>query len=397
MNDLQIKRGMNIMAADGKRTDGVLRDARNVLVDDAGEVVSRQTYGTLLDGRQFIALRTNNDRLYAATTSELWMFDDATPLKLADIEAVARAWFVRAPDGVILATDSGYWMIAPDNTVRRIDLPKRPPPVLRPIDGKLLPGVYKIAVAVVDSTGVEGPMSLVCNIALPQGGGISVTSYGNVRVYLSHANGSELWHVADCAGVVDLRTADYGHAAIAAFEDSLPPTEFAVCFEGRLWALAGNTLYFSQPYRYGVMDAVNGFIQIPGRGNGLAALDTGLFVGTTTGTYLLTSSDMATAELRHVHPLPVVRRSMTTFEGAMLRGAIDNPPQKLVACWFTSKGHVVGLPDGSTHMLSPDQVMLAPDAGVSSELSFEGENYVVTFLSTPAPYADQCVFTKPRS
>ena len=203
MNDLQIKRGMNIMAADGKRTDGVLRDARNVLVDDAGEVVSRPTYGTLLDGRQFIALRTNNDRLYAATTSELWVFDDATPLKLADIEAVARAWFVRAPDGLILATDSGYWMIAPDNTVRRIDLPRRPPPVLRPIDGNLLPGVYKIAVAVVDSTGVEGPMSLVCNIALPQGGGISVTSYGNVRVYMSHANGSELWHVADCAGVVD--------------------------------------------------------------------------------------------------------------------------------------------------------------------------------------------------
>ena len=66
---------------------------------------------------------------------------------------------MRCSDRVILATDSGYWMIAPDNTVA--DRPTGAPAVLHPRSTVSCCGVYKIAVAVVDNAPASRLIGLV--------------------------------------------------------------------------------------------------------------------------------------------------------------------------------------------------------------------------------------------
>lgn len=387
------KAGMDLLTGDGAKADAALRDARNVVVDAAGEVVSRPT-PELLDARVYLALHVAGDELHAVTGSEWFVFNGAAVTKVADISAT-RAAFAAAPEGVVLYTDTGYWLYAA-GAVRRVDTPKLPAPLLQEIDGVLLPGAYKVAVAAIDPSGVEGPLSWASRIDLPNGGGIAVASAAvPLRVYLSHPDGGDLWRVAEATGTVALRTADYGLQASALAEEVLPFAEYAAVYQGRLWALSGGALFFSQAYRYGVMSAYNGFMVLPGTSSGLAALDGPLFIGTSAGAFVLTSSDTERAELVHAHAAPVVPGSMVTLPGEALRGVLDEPPQKPVACWFTGAGHVVGLPDGTVVPLSPGRLALLPAAGRSATFSLDGETYVATFLASPAAYERQCVFSKP--
>lgn len=387
------KAGMDLLTGDGAKADAALRDARNVVVDAAGEVVSRPT-PELLDAGVYLALYAAGDELHAVTGSEWFVFNGAAVTKVADTSAT-RAAFAVAPEGVVLYTDTGYWLYAA-GAVRRVDIPKLPAPLLQEIDGVLLPGAYKVAVAAIDPSGVDGPISWSSRIDLPRGGGIRViTAATPVRVYLSHANGAELWYATGGSGVVDVRVADYGRQAAEQEEDTLPFAEYAAVYQGRLWALSGGALFFSQAYRYGVMSAYSGFMVLPGTSSGLAALDGPLFIGTSAGAFVLTSSDTERAELVHAHAAPVVPGSMVTLPGEALRGVLDEPPQKPVACWFTGAGHVVGLPDGTVVPLSPGRLALLPATGRSATFSLDGETYVATFLSSPAAYERKCVFSKP--
>lgn len=388
------KAGMDLLTGDGAKADGALRDACNVVVGTAGEVQTRPSLASLMLGG-FLALHVDGDTLYTAT-GEAWfrVEADLTLTRLADIEGT-RAAFAAVPGGVLLYTDAGYWLLT-DGTVRRADQPKLAPPALYALDGGLLPGAYKVAVAAVAPDGSEGPLSWASRIDLPNGGGIAVASAAvPLRVYLSHPDGGDLWRVAEATGTVALRTADYGLQASALAEEVLPYGEYAAVYQGRLWALLGTTLFFSQPYRYGVMDAYAGFLLLPGAGAGMVPLDGPLYVGTSAGMFLLTSSDTERAELIHAHAAPVVPGSMVTLPGEALRGVLDEPPQKNVACWFTGEGHVVGLPDGTIVPLSPGKLALLPATGRSATFSLDGDTYVATFLDAPAAYAAQCVFSKP--
>jgi len=386
--------GMNLLAGDGAKADGALRDASNVVVRTTGEVETRPSMSPLMLG-DFLALHVEGDTLYTAT-AEAWfrVETDLSLTRLADIEGT-RAAFAAVPGGVLLYTDAGYWLLT-DGTVRRVDRPKLAPPALSAIDGGLLPGAYKVAVAAVAPDGSEGPLSWASRIDLPNGGGIAVASAAvPLRVYLSHPDGGDLWRVAEATGTVALRTADYGQQAAALAEEAMPCGDYATVYQGRLWALLGTTLFFSQPYRYGVMDAYAGFLLLPGAGAGMVPLDGPLYVGTSAGMFLLTSADTDKAELLHVHPAPVVPGSMLRVQGELLRGAVKEPPQKNVACWFTGEGHLAGLPDGTVVPLSPGKLALLPGAGDSATVALAGENYVATFLDAPAAYAAQCVFSKP--
>jgi hypothetical protein len=205
----------------------------------------------------------------------------------------------------------------------------------------------------------------------------------------------ELDVVGTARASVALRTADYGQQAAALAEEVMPCGDYATVYQGRLWALLGTTLFFSQPYRYGVMDAYAGFLLLPGAGAGMVPLDGPLYVGTSAGMFLLTSADTDKAELLHVHPAPVVPGSMLRVQGELLRGVVKEPPQKYVAGWFSGEGHLAGLPDGTVVPLSPGKLALLPGAGGSATVALAGENYVATFLDAPAAYAAQCVFSKP--
>ena len=387
------KKGMDLLTDDGGDTEGTLRDAKNVLLDRAGTVWSRPT-PIILDAGSYLDIYADGDLLHAVDSANWYTLDGANPRQvLLPLPRITRAKFIPAPASVLLCTDGGYWRYDGSGVVR-LDVQKPPAPNLTPIPGSLPRGEYKVAIAARTPDGLLGPISWPNRVTAS---GIQVTlPTGLFDVFASRDNGLVMFQVGQgVSGTFNFLVQNYGMEALGTAEDVMPVGAYYTIYQGRLFVVAGSALFFSLPYRYGVIDAYAGFFPLPARGVGLVGLDGPLYIGTDSGAWVLNSADMNDAKLQKVHSSSVVPGSMLLMDGEGLRGVIETPPEQPVAIWFTPDGHVAGLPDGTTLPISPNRIQIGPSAGTSVSFPAFGDSFVVTFLAAPAPYTAKCVIDKP--
>ena len=392
---------MDLIAPDGTTGKGVLREARNVLISPLGTVRARPSFRSLSLTEYLTICVDKADNLHGITQTQWWVHrDEVTPPEVvAAISASARSTFATALTGeVVLVADDGIWQYA-DGRAERVTVEQASISAVREVSGGLTAGTYAVACSLVTDTGREGPLSYRAQIDVGAGGGVEVecaVPFGHsVRVYLSHPDGSELWRVGESASSpVAVLAAQYGAPALAEIEHSLPSGEYAALFGGRLFTGSGNTVFFSQLYRYGVMDAYAGYLPLPGAVTGMQAVDGALYIGTRSGAFLLSSTDMNTARLQQVSAEPVHPGSMALLDGQDMQGLMDNPPDGYVAAWFTGAGHMAGLTDGTVVTFSPQRLALGLEGSSSSTFFNDGGAYLATFCTAPAAYLPQCAVQK---
>lgn len=235
--------------------------------------------------------------------------------------------------------------------------------------GSLAPGAYKVGLVYVKDSGEESG-ALVADFHLATLGGIAVnnfplpqdTSIRRARFYLSPPNDEDVLYQAL---EITFNVADILFSVPAAgkmldtwFLTPPPPAHLLRTFNGRLYGADGSVLWYSQAFRYGLYKPSTDYIDMGARITLIeeAADGRGLFVGTTDGTFFL-AGDVLKMQLQSVSELSPIEGTGTAIDTKVF--GMKELPEFFAPVWFTSKGWVVGLNDGTVKNLNHDRLAVS--------------------------------------
>jgi hypothetical protein len=221
--------------------------------------------------------------------------------------------------------------------------------------GGLDGGKYGFATARSDAFG-EGPLSPITFVELPHGGGAVLLNWQpGLTLYRTLANGDILYRVKGADAFVG--AGEIGMQAISHGLDRIPAGEMVRHWRGHLLTARSNTLYFSEPFRYGVSSLAYGFMRFPTGIRFIEPVDGGIYVGQTNGVLFLSGSSQRELQVNRTDSaIPIARSSM-------LMKATDVYPMEgvsgEVAVWLSEKGYVLGLSSGQVLSMHSSRIRLS--------------------------------------
>ena len=236
--------------------------------------------------------------------------------------------------------------------------------------GALAPGAYKVGLVYVKDSGEESG-AIVADFTLTTAGGIAVnnfplpadTSIRRARFYLSPPNDEDVLYQAleITFNVADIlfNTPASGKLLDTWFLTPPPPAHLLQSFNGRLYGADGDVLWYSQAFRYGLYKPSTDYIDMGARITLIeeAADKKGLFVGTTKGAFFLAGDEALKMQLQTVSELAPVEGTGTAIDTKVF--GMKELPEFFAPAWFTSKGWVVGLNDGTIKNLNHDRLIVS--------------------------------------
>lgn len=362
MADLKLKalvNGLDTLSADEETALDSLRVAKNIDLSDKGKVSSAPSVKLLAPGN-YHSLYVDAGVMLAADGNVLKRINRSTGATnvVMTLPGYGRVAYCRLMDRVAFTSGERIWSVGVDDEALPVGLDTPSTPILsNTAIGGLDPGRYGVAIAAVSETNESSGLSPAAFIDVPEGHGISlampVASAETVwfDVYRTSHNGDKLyWSMRVPAG---LSTAVAGktHLGVAAdtqFLDRMPAGKILRHWNGRLLSACGNTLWFSEPLRYGLTSRRHNFVQFSHEITMLQGTDGGIFVGTGKGeVYFLAGSDPATMEVRRTGGRASIPLASAEIDLAELNPSLQNIGSGRGAIWLAENGFVVGLPSGT--------------------------------------------------
>ncbi|OFE44634.1 hypothetical protein [Acinetobacter towneri] len=175
------------------------------------------------------------------------------------------------------------------------------------------------------------------------------TSVTEVRVYVTHRNGSELLHYADYpinTNIITITNLEQiGMSARFKGLSPMPTGKYMKYWQGRLITADKNILRFSEPLAYHLHDERFGFVMMPQRITFILPVDGGIWVGQVTHVVFLTGTkpqDM-TFQAKTAHaPVPdsAIEIDANDIGGNISQGG------NCTALWLAENGYVLGTSSG---------------------------------------------------
>ncbi len=267
--------------------------------------------------------------------------------------------------------------------------------------GTLPAGTYLVGLAFVDTLGEESGCQEVLSITLPSSGGITVSwagtvpsGVGSIRIYASSTNGTR--EELDKFDEVPVSTSSIvidglfrGAALGTLFLEPVPVPDLVTLYNGRLYFAVDNKVFSTEPFRYGLYNEDNNEVGVfPEKVSVLEANVNGIFV-VADRTYSYVGSGPKDFELNDsVFDFPASFGSGTQVEGKLFDG-MGLQLSESAPYWFSSRGGVLGLPNGSVLALSRGRAEPKRFArGVSGMVEFEGAVGIVAGLQDETGPAD---------
>lgn len=343
------------------KTGDYLRTADNVDITDAGTIVRRR-------GVTLLASMTNAHSLHMKTVGTGFLVR-ASVLYAITLPAYTETLLkVLTSDATMSYSQIGTdWYFSNGTDSGRITagvayplgLPPMAAPALTVIGGALLAGWYQVGVAYVNTTtGEEGAISDIASNELTSTGGLRVTLPGalagatHVNVYLSESNGTmPMLHstVTTATATIDLTILATGRPTNGRNEDVLPAgTLFA--HNGRLCSFKGNTVCIGLPFRPGYYLPLSGYIPFTEDVTIAISNQSGVFIAADQTRYFPGDLDDVQSVIVDLLPYGAVPGTSFVF------------PDKKTVGWFSTKGFVVGAPDGSIDATMADNIDFTPPA-----------------------------------
>jgi hypothetical protein len=259
--------------------------------------------------------------------------------------------FERAPTGDIYWTD-GVTLGRISAGQDRMPAAPAPNPVpnvsARPGEGTMAAGQYLFAFTRLTQD-PESAATPVQRVVLPEAGGFFITGLqADTLTYASGPNGDVLTRVEPIGNALAVDSLGAGPRCETLLLQPLPAGQIVRHYNGRMLVARGNTLLFSEPYRYGLYNPAQSFIPLPGPITVMEPCVGGVFV-CADQTYWLAGDLMGT------QAVPVL-----PFGGVAGSGA--RSPDETQVCWVSPKGLVIGASDGTATAVQDDAVRFADAA-----------------------------------
>lgn len=389
MASLGIEQAVAAMAA--------LRAAQNVDIDSAGKLTRRRGYSRVHAGAECRGLFSHDELdfgLFAQGTS-LMRVRDGVVEAIDSVAATATPSYcvvngaVIWTDGARIRTVSGsgepgdFWCEQPAGV----------PQCAGYSAGGLDAGEYLVTITFTDLQGRESGAPAAVTVDVQQGGGIALSNIPQpsdpetaVNIYVSHANGEELYAATRLGwGVSSLIVgAGYrGRALETHFMQPLPAGKLIAYSHGRVFTvstdpLRGDVLWWSEPLRHGLRASANGIgfksvsMLLP-VGQGASAV---MFIGSNKRIYFVAGPNPDAWEKRLARGTGVVEGTAVTAPGSFFGIETTEP----VGYWLADDGvFCLGLPGGIVQPFSERQFVADnADIGASLIRQVNGIRQVIT-------------------
>jgi hypothetical protein len=356
--------GINNVASETAVSAGALRMAQNVDLDDAGKPRRMAGWVRELAGehRSVWGCESLPFGLVAKQNTLCTLDEDAT---VTDLRSGIALNDLACCD----VLGDAYWTdgreigrVMSDRTLRSVgcEQPQGLPQVAAHSSGGLAAGRYMVAITYQDDAGEESGADLAVDIELQDGQGIMLSSIpqpvsavtSTINLFVSNAGGEDLfWRASVPAGIDEylIGSQRAGRRLETQFCSPMPAGQCIAYSNGRLYVGAGDTVWYSQPQRYGITRRADNYARFGGRicgvaGVGEAANGSGLYVGAGGRTYWLAGPDPRAWQRVVAYPHDIVEGTMILVRGSMLG---PDYPTTMVAHWLASNGvFCIGLPNG---------------------------------------------------
>ncbi len=348
--------GMNNRQPDYAMPDGSLRNAVNVDIDVIGQISRRSGYERILEG---VGLRggcsceagtyfVQGSRLYSLTDEndaveicDGIFGDEITYEMFNDAVYFSDSLVTKRVEGVV-AYEWG------------LEVPSAPS--VGATSGSLGVGTYVAAVTVVDSEGRESGASDTTSLELSSAGGITVSGLPTnsiTRVYLSTANGSVMYLIAELAAGVtsfSVSTAGYddGKEIDTQFMGKPPAGRIIRHYAGRMFIADGPTIWYTEPFSPDLVHRGRGFFQFTAPVVVMEIGEGGMWV-VTDKTEFYAGTD------------PENYRASTKLRYGAVYGTSQKLPGSSDFIWYSTKGVVMAASNGEIVNLQEKNV--ATDSG----------------------------------
>lgn len=251
-------------------------------------------------------------------------------------------------------------------------LPVPPAPILGQTAGTYGAGTYLGAVTFVDGDSVESGALSLASVTVPADSGIVFYNLPAaldprvvwVRLYLSVANGAELYHIADVLPGTSSYTISaglYDDANLLEMLGIIPPPAGGIIssYSARAYVAFDNIVAYSEPFEFEHFRATN-TLQFPGTVKIVAPVSTGIFFATDTRTYFYAGQPDPGFQVTEVLPygaIPGTFKELTDQDAVL---------------WQSQRGLVMGFKDGTAKNVQEDNV--AAESGTSGAVLVKNHN-----------------------
>lgn len=357
--------GVNNVASETAVPEGALRVAQNVDLDAAGKPRrmdgwERELAG--LDYRSVWGCEALPFGLLARQDKLATLDPDGTVTDLRGGIAFNDLAYCEVLGNVYWTDGREIGRVMADRTLRPVgcEHPQGLPVVSAHASGGLPAGIYLVAITYQDDTGEESGAGLSVEVELQEGQGIMLSSIPQptnpatttINLFASNAGGADLyWRASVPAGIDQWLIGGnvQGRRLESQFLSPMPAGQCIARSNGRLFVASGDTLWNSQPLRYGVTRRADNYVRFGGRIRMVAgfgeAQSSGLFLAAGGRTYWLAGTDPRAWQRVIAYPADAVEGTLV-----MVSGSLFGPeyPASLVAHWQADNGvYCIGLPDGT--------------------------------------------------
>lgn len=374
--------GMNSLADDYALPAGeegrMVRFARNVVFTDqkkirrragATEVVALTAPHSLACGYYVIASALYKVNSFSAFSASL----------VASLSSNSRASMVEL-NGLVYFSNGTDFLRIDDTTARKWAPPKPAASSTALGSGSLAAGDYRIAIAYEDADGYEGPTSDPVVVTATASSSIAVTfpatptGVAQINLYATVQDGTVLMYqgqVPSGTAGMTYTLAALGREARTVNKAVLPAGTILAEHSGRLLSVVDDTLYYSEPYNYGLYNPQQGFIRLPGNISIVLPVKGGVYV-VADQTYWLAGPDIASADVSPILPY-----------GATSGTAFVLPSSKQVG-WYSDRGIVIADATGQAKAVQEGDIATpTASTGCAGVTEANGTRSIVVLLTSP--------------
>lgn len=381
--------GIDHVTSDTKLAPGAVHDAVNGDFNRSGEFTRRNGFAPLLSASGLHSLWTSpaTQWTFCGQGASLCQVRqtgsgslDVAPL--VETGSMAPISFDDLNDGVLYANAAGAGFIR-NGIALPLALPTPgAPAAVATSNGGLSAGRYGVGVSLMGES--ESALSGLTFIDVPEGGGIRLTLQTDTfdrLLYRTAPNGDALYLCASAPGA--LTSYLIGNGALGRLSETrhlapLPGGQIIRQWRGRTFVARGDTVYFSEPMRYGLYSPREGFMQFASRVTLMEAVENGIFIGGTGGVIFLQGTKPSDFELKATSALAPYEGSGTVVPASLFGGDIGKSGDH-VATWLAPNGFVIGTSTGQLIETQSDRIAIA-DSGATQARTFVHDRRLTSII-----------------
>lgn len=383
--------GQDNVSADFELDPEVLRSVVNADITNKGKIVRNQGYQKVYSGANVHSLWgipgfpcgfvVDNGTLYA-------LDPELNKAPIIAVDAARRMSYRALNDRVYFSNgaQSGYLTSNGDYWPWQVECPIAAPQCAASATGGLDAGQYQVSCQFRRRDGWLSGAPLAVSAIVQTGGGIDLSNIpqpktaeiDTVRLYVSHANGDQLYHYVDLpVGVTTHKIVkrDLGRILNTQFLNPLPAGKHIAFYRGRWYVSVSSVLFFSESLNFGLYRPKKNFFVFPDPIVLVEPVDNGLFVATTHRHYFLSGNDALDMTQQELLQVGAVERSVITPE--MTGNETEGP------IWIVQElGYVEGGSGGQIKPITRHRLSIPTvDEAASLFRKRPGINQIVTSMS----------------